>query len=214
MMIVAWLAKVLSVLDPAAAGVDASLPPMVLVHGIHGRAADMSRLAGLLRADGREVFTPSLRKADGSVPLEQLSEQLEQLIDERFGNRTIDLVGYSMGGIVSRHYVQCRSGGERVRRLVTLSSPHNGTILASLHPGPGSRQMRRNSEFLQSLNREADELKKHGFISFWTATDLIILPATSSRVPGAMNRHHWGLGHISFILERRLIRRVVAALRE
>ena len=214
MWIVAAIAALLAKTDPPARTADAYLPPVVLVHGIHGTGKDMVRLAGLLQADGRRVFIPTLQNANGTVPIEQLSDQLERYIREEVRSECIDLVGYSMGGIVSRHYGQRKDKSAKIRHLVTLSSPHHGTWTAHIHFGPATRQMRRGSEFLKQLDNAHRDPSAPRLISFWTATDLIILPASSSKVEGASNRHHWGLGHISFILEKRHIMKVVAALRE
>ena len=213
MRIVAWLSGMLAGLDPAPQPVNESLAPVVLVHGIHATAADMARLARVLRAEGWEVVTPSLTPNDGQAPIEELARQLDQYIEANVKRRPFDLVGYSMGGVVSRCYVQRLGGLSKVRHLATLSAPHHGTVMARLNPRPGGRDLRRGSEFLKQLNAEAGVLDDISFTSFWTPTDLIIVPASSSAMPQAENRRVWGLGHFSFIIERRCIRMVQEALR-
>lgn len=211
--LVAWLSVTLSSLDPAPAPVDPAKPPVVLVHGIDGSADDMSRLARALRADGREVFTPSLTPNNGRAPLEELSAQLETYIETHLPNRQFDLIGYSMGGLVTRHYLQCRNEKNRVLHFISLSAPHHGTVTAYLRRGPGSRQMRPGSEFLKTLNKETPDRGKVPSICFWTPTDLIIVPANSCVLPGAQKVRALGMGHFSFTMERSHIRRVVEALR-
>lgn len=212
MKIVAWLSGMLASMDPAAIPVDYAKPPVVVVHGIDGSARDMARLVRALQADGREVFAPSLSPNDGSSSIDELSAQLKEYIEGNVKRRPFDLIGYSMGGIVSRHYLQRRKGMEQTRKFITLCSPHHGTITAALRNQPGARQMRRGSPFLHDLNADATSLRKVGFTSFWTPTDLIILPARSSEMPGANNIRRWGVGHISFILEKRGIRKVIEVL--
>jgi triacylglycerol lipase len=74
-------------------------------------------------------------------------------------------------------------GLDRVRRFITISSPHRGTWTAYAATQPGCMQMRPNSEFLQDLNRDAAEiLGKLDFTSIWTPYDLMILPASSSEI--------------------------------
>ena len=213
MKIVAWLSGVLAGMDPSPKPVDSTLPPVVLVHGIHATAGDMTRLARALRAEGREVFTPTLNPHDGSVSIDFLAKQLDEYIEANVKRRPFDLAGYSMGGVVTRCYLQRHSGLEKVRRYVTLSAPHHGTVMAAFNSGHGGKDMRRGSEFLTKLNAEADVLKDLPFTSFWTPTDLIIVPASSSKMPQAKNVRMWGLGHFTFIIERRGIRKVVEALR-
>lgn len=212
--LVAWLSVTLSSLDPAPAPIDPAKPPVILVHGIDGSADDMSRLARALRADGREVFTPSLTPNNGRAPLEELSAQLASYVDAHVRARLFDLVGYSMGGLVTRHYLQHGNEQNRVLRFITLSTPHHGTVTAYLRRGPGSRQMRPGSDFLKALNQDTPVPGKAQAISFWTPTDLIIVPASSCVLPGAENIRAIGLGHFSFTMERSHIRRIVEALNQ
>lgn len=40
------------------------------------------------------------------------------------------LIGHSMGGLVSRYYIECLGGWQNVRRLFTLGTPHKGSVNA------------------------------------------------------------------------------------
>jgi triacylglycerol lipase len=209
MKFVAWLSVTLSSFDPAPAPVDPAKPPVVIVHGIDGSSRDMSRLARALRATGREVFTPSLTPNDGAVPLEDLSAQLDAYIDTHLPDRSFDLIGYSMGGIVTRHYLQNRNGHTRARRYISLSAPQNGTLTAYFRSGPGALQMRPGSPFLSQLHQDNPRVPT---TSFWAPTDLIILPPSSAHIPGASNVTKPGLGHFSFIMEKRRIQDIITTL--
>lgn len=211
----AWLAETLAKRDAPPREPDPSQPPVVLVHGIDGSARDMSRLARALRAAGRTVHAIDLVPNDGSASLEVLSAQLDAFIAGRVpGNTPFDLAGYSMGGVVSRHYIQEQGGHVRVRRFVTISSPHHGTLIAWLRRGPGAIQMRIGSEFLNRLSHPDSIAKLPPTTSFLTTTDLIIVPFTSSSLPGARNIRLFGWGHFTGIMEPHAIRRIVAALAE
>lgn len=213
-----FLATTLARRDPPPVGVDPSLPPAVLVHGLAGSPADMARVSRALRSRGRETFAPVFVPGNGTAPLEDLSVQLAAFIDQHIpaDRRPFDLVAHSMGGLVCRHYLQERGGLRHVRSLVTLSSPHRGTVMARLSGACGIRQMRPGSEFLSRLN-SAEALATLGQIpvtSLWTPTDLIIVPASSSVVPGFENVPLWGLGHISPVIGPRFIRRILRALED
>lgn len=209
----AWLAETLAKNDAPPCEPDPALPPVVLVHGIDGSSRDMARLARALRAAGRSVHAVDLEPSDGSARLEDLSAQLADFIlAELPGTGRIDLVGYSMGGIVARHYLQERGGHERVRCFVTISSPHHGTLTAWLRRGEGACQMRLGSAFLQQLAAPESAANLPPTISFQTMTDLIIVPFTSSTLAGAENVRLIGWGHFTGILEPHALRRIVAAL--
>ena len=69
-------------------------------------------------------------------------------------------VGFSMGGLVSRYYVQRLGGLDHVDRLVTLSAPHNGSLLANLIANKGCREMRPGSPSCRTWPATPNELEK------------------------------------------------------
>jgi triacylglycerol lipase len=185
----------LSLAAPDAEGA-APRPPVLLIHGMKDDARKMEPLARYLRAHGREVYTTSLRPSLGQVGLDELAGQLDAYVRETFpAGERFDLVGYSMGGLVSRYYVQRLGGLERVHRFVTVSTPHQGSVLAWLVPNPGGRQMRPGSAFLRDLERDADQLQRVGLTCLWTPMDLIVVPARNSLLPGAESRPLHCLAH-------------------
>ena len=214
MQLVAWVAGALSIMDAPAVSADPKLRPVVLVHGIHSDGNCMRRLEKHLRAQGRTVFTPSLSRCTGALPIEELAEQLSAYVKKHVGSGKFDLVGFSMGGLVSRYYVQRLGGLERVEHFVTMATPHQGTNLAWLHPGPGARQMRPRSAFLQDLSRDAHVLQSVKFTSFYTPLDTVIIPSRSSAMPQARNVAIWAAIHPSFLLEKRCLRAIEKVISE
>src|SRR5450755_3500226 len=129
-------------LAPAQAAVPGR-NPVLLVHGIYDSAAVMRPLSTWLTARGWEVTTLSMAPNDGSVPLEELAEQVRKCANVHFPrDRKFDLIGFSMGGVVSRYYVQRLGGAELVDRFICISAPNHGTGMAFLSNKPGCRQMR------------------------------------------------------------------------
>lgn len=209
----AWLAETLAKRDPSPRKPDPSQPAVVLIHGIDGSGRDMTRLARALAAGGRRVHCIDLVPNDGSAPIEELSSQLHSFVSTHVPDgEAFDLAGYSMGGLVARHYLQEREGHLRVRRFVSISSPHHGTLVASLRSKPGTCQMRRGSDFLENLSQPDSLAKLPPTTSFQTVTDLIIVPFTSSTLAGANNIRLFGWGHFTGVIESHAIRRVVAEL--
>jgi len=51
-----------------------------------------------------------------------LGQQVANYVAATFAPKPFDLVGFSMGGIVSRYYVQRLGGIDRVQRFITLAS--------------------------------------------------------------------------------------------
>lgn len=156
---------------------------VILVHGIFRDGRVFGVLAHELERRGRRAHTLDLQPNDGTGGLDALAEQVAAFAERVAPRRSFDLVGFSMGGLVSRYYVQRLGGDRRVRRFVTVGAPHNGSLLAYVRRGPGCEQMRPGSPFLADLNRDGHTLEAVGVASVWTPFDLMIVPATSSRLP-------------------------------
>ncbi len=187
-----------------------ALPPVILVHGIFRDHGVMRQLRRALEAAGRRVLTPDLRPADGTVGILELAGQLEGYLREQLApGERCDLIGHSMGGLVARTYVQCCDGEERVRRLVTLAAPHQGTLMAWFWPGRGVRDMRPGSPFLRKLAREVGRLERVRVVSVWTPYDMIIVPPESSALPVGENVCVRLAHHRAFLSSRRLAKRIV-----
>lgn len=156
---------------------------IILVHGFMDSENRMAYMAKYLRCHGWSVLTTTLRPSNGSVLLEELAAQLKLFISKNTSSdEQVDLVGYSMGGLICRYYLQRLSGLSKTDRFIAVSTPHKGTITANLFKGPGIRQMQPNSLFLQDLDRDADLLKQIACTVLYTPMDLTIIPARSSVV--------------------------------
>jgi triacylglycerol lipase len=192
--------------------VSQSRNPIVLVHGMWDTATVFGKLQAFLESQEYRVYSFDMRPSNGDAPLEVLAEQVAQFIDRTFKpDQAIDLLGFSMGGIVSRYYLQRLGGLERVQRFVTVSSPHNGTTMAELSFVPGGQQMRVGSLFLQDLNRDIDRLTQLQFTSIWTPMDAIIVPAASSQVAVANNQKVLVPWHKWMVSDRRSLTAIAKA---
>ncbi len=158
------------------------------MHGIWKSGAAFRRMAAHLRARGFEVHTIDLVPNDGAVALPALAEQVAAFVARTIPEGSpLDLVGFSMGGVVSRYYLQRLGGAARVRRFISISAPHHGTLTAYLARKPGAVQLRPDSPLLSELNRDLGDLAGLDVTSMWTPLDLMILPPESSRLP--IGRH-------------------------
>ena len=136
-----------------------------------------------LQRAGLQTHAMNLVPRNGDAGLDHLAGQLAAWIEAHFAaGQSIDVVGFSMGGLVARYYVQRLGGIERVRRFITMSSPHKGTWTAFLRQNRGARQMRPGSAFLQDLNRDAATVCRIEFTTIRTPFDLMIVPADSSEL--------------------------------
>ena len=170
------------------------LGPVLLVPGYGGSTAAFEPLARQLRAHGREVRLVEL-PGDGTGDLRDAAKALRSVADAALqqGAPSVDVVGYSAGGITARYWVKELGGAERARRVVTLGSPHHGTQLAALGPLLGAtcplgcQQLVPGSALLTDLNDGDETPAGPQWLSMWSATDQVVTPPETARLDGAKN---------------------------
>ncbi|MBU6428486.1 MAG: alpha/beta fold hydrolase, partial [Cyanobacteria bacterium REEB65] len=126
--------------------------PVVLVAGLDDTAAKMGAIDRYLLSKGwSEILAVTLTPSNGSVGQDVLATQLQGAA-LAFRTQThadhLDLVAFSMGGIVSRYYLQRLGGAQYVRHFVSISSPNHGSDDAYLGSGVGIAQLRPDSPFM------------------------------------------------------------------
>ncbi|HLO51130.1 MAG TPA: alpha/beta fold hydrolase, partial [Kamptonema sp.] len=184
-----------------------------LIHGIWDTNAIFNPMTAYLSQHGFRVYSLDLIPNNGSVGLDLLAVQLADFIDNSFDpEQPLDLIGFSMGGLVSRYYVQRLRGIDRVQRFITVSSPHHGTLTAYSFWLPGYVQMRPGSNFLRDLNQDAAMLQHINFTSIWTPYDAMIVPASSSQMPICREIKQNVLLHHLMITDPKILSAVVAEL--
>ena len=179
---------------------------VVLVHGIFETGSAFKTLKRRLEKRGFECYVPRLKPSDGRGGLNNVASRLKQDIDTKFGTKEpINIVAFSMGGNVSRQYLQVLGGAGRCENFITISSPHHGTKAAWLYPSQGATEVRPGSPFLANLQETQDQLGKIPVTSYRTPMDLIILPPTSSIWDRAENIEYPILMHPLMITSDRVI---------
>ena len=188
--------------------------PVILIHGIWDTKSIFSQMSARLTELGWAVHSLNLTPNDGSLGLDSLAKQLAEYISETFDpEQTLDIVGYSMGGIVSRYYVQRLGGINRVQRFITISSPHKGTLTAYSLALPGYLDMRPDSRLLRDLNQDVTVLKRINFTSMWTPFDIMIVPSNSSQMPVGKEVKLNVMLHRQMVTETQSINALVAELK-
>ena len=133
-------------------------PPVLLIHGYLATRGSLHLLEGHLARRGHVVmsfrFGPinlgDIRDSAGLI-----ARKVESIIAQT-GVTHVDIVGHSMGGLVGLYYVKRLGGRHRVRRLVLLGTPAQGTWsalfgLVTAPLGLASLQLLPGSPFLREL---------------------------------------------------------------
>jgi triacylglycerol esterase/lipase EstA (alpha/beta hydrolase family) len=194
--------------------------PVVLLHGYAQHTASFLWLVRRLRRDGW-VHLYSLRHTAVGGDIERSARKLGEAIDRirrDAGARDVDVIAHSMGGLVARAYVGARGAASGIGRLITLGTPHQGTLaLRWLGLDGMVAQMRPGSPVLRRLAASDAVPTVADCISIYSADDAIVVPASAAYYPGAFNIEVRGIGHSSMLFSRRvyeLVRENLAAARE
>ncbi|MGA9749166.1 MAG: hypothetical protein WBQ50_17050, partial [Nocardioides sp.] len=162
--------------------------------GYGGSVAALAPLERALTDAGREVvvMTPV---GSGTGDLAAQAEALDDIARATLADldaSSVDVVGYSAGGVVARSWVRDHGGDEVARRVLTLGSPHHGTRVAELAGNlfgdcaAACRQLVPDSDFLRALNAGDETPAGPAYISVWTSSDEIVVPPDSARLDGAL----------------------------
>lgn len=181
---------------------DPRRPALLLIAGFMcNRAAWRPLLdSGLLREFN--VATVNLQPIFGDIDAyaEVVHRAVERLRASTGAARVI-LVGHSMGGLAARVYLR-RHGDAHVARVVTLASPHHGTVFGRLGYSRNARQMARASRFIRQIAAD-DGGRWSRFTTVAALDDNMIVPRSSPLLPGARQIEIDGVGHLALIEDRR-----------
>jgi len=118
----------------------------------------------------------------------------------------VDIVGFSMGGLVARLALQDGETRARVANLVTLATPHSGTYLARFAATPVTLDLRPGSPAMQRLKeaqQAEDDPDGPRVVALWSAGDTVVVPAEGAQLEGAENIELEEFTHFGFLMHPR-----------
>jgi pimeloyl-ACP methyl ester carboxylesterase len=205
-------ARALFAADPLAAHI-----PVLLVHGLVDNRSVFTVMRRSLRRRGfAQVcswnYSPLL--ADAAAGAADLGAHIERIC-EQTGHDRVHVVGHSLGGLIARYHVQRQGGDRRVASLVTLGTPHQGSLWAHVLPTPLVRQLRPGSPLLRELAEPAPGCRTP-ITAIYSTLDEIVVPTSAGRCdhPDLDTRNVLvrGVGHMSLPMNRGVADEVAATL--
>ena len=164
-----------------------SVRPIVLIHGLWNTSDIFKSLTRKLDANYIDYFAPTLHHQFGKVSIIDLTKFLNKLIIDKYGlDQEIDLLGFSMGGIIGSYWLKNFEGNKRIKKFISVGSPHKGTLTAQIVPRfplKGISEMKINSKLLKDLYASNDFLENVNCISFFTNWDLMVFPGWKAYLP-------------------------------
>jgi triacylglycerol lipase len=168
--------------------------PVLLVPGYGGQTASLSVLAARIRATGRRAIVVRM-PGNGTGALNADASVLNDAVTRALagGAPSVDVIGYSAGGVVVLLWAREDGGAAKARRVITLGSPYHGAKIAAgaegFVPGacpPACQELVPGSSLLAQLDA-APAPARPRWMSLWTTDDQVVTPPESARLAGAVN---------------------------
>lgn len=182
---------------------DPSRPAVVLIHGYLCNRAVWRALLESGELDGCNVATVDLEPILGSIDdyADVVRDRVEQL-RAATGASQVVLVGHSMGGLAIRTYLR-KFGHATVAQVITLATPHHGTVFGRLGMGINGKQMAVGSAFTRELAQAWSSALAAKFLCIAARDDNLIVPRSSPLLPGARQVEIDRVGHLALIEDKR-----------
>lgn len=203
--------------------------PVMLIYGFGATRRTLAILEQRLRKDGYPIFSINLGGFFGTFntnSIEDLARFIDTKIEKlykkyRFRGR-LTVIGHSKGGLIGHYYVKRLKGAKRVKKLVTLGTPHNGTpwaLIAALTPLrwvlSSLKQMSPYSEFVSELKKIPfpKELK---VCSIYSRDDTVCpFPlAVLDEAPNVKNIEVFGVSHSELLIKKNVYYAIRHALKD
>ncbi|WP_307794595.1 alpha/beta hydrolase [Leifsonia sp. TF02-11] len=137
--------------------------PVVLLPGIYETWRFLHPLARRLHAAGHPVHVVAAL-GDNRMSLQEAADRVQRhLLENHLGDVTI--VAHSKGGLVARTLLARPETAARIRRVVAISTPFSGSVLAGWIPIPAVRALRPDGpDFARSATADVDVTR---VVSIW-----------------------------------------------
>ena len=120
-----------------------------------------------------------------------------------------------MGGLVARYYLTLGPGRhrKRVAHLITVGTPHGGTVFSAFGIGRAQVELRPRTPFFQRM--AAAPLPKSTQVTvLWSRADALVGTSEYASWRGCEELVFDDLGHLSLLYSRRVTAEIIERLRE
>jgi predicted alpha/beta hydrolase family esterase len=185
---------------------DPSRPTVLLVHGYMCNRAVWRYWLRRGIPTHWNVATVNLEPVFG--PVERYADVVRDAVETlraATGVERITLVCHSMGGLAARTFLR-QHGHHAVQRVITIDTPHHGTLFATLGHGPNARQMRKACAFVTELARDDEPVD---FVCFASQHDNLIVPRNNQILGCAEPVWFEQVGHLAMLASDEVLGKLV-----
>lgn len=179
--------------------------PVVFLHGYTCNRGLWNPWLRGLSEQGVPVRALTMEPAFGSIDayvdgIETAIQDLEQ----RYPGVQPVIVAHSMGGLAIRAWYRKHGRKGRLTRILTLGTPHGGTLLARFGRGRNGQEMRRGSLWLKELAAQEALSLAAEFDCYYSRCDQIVCPVETARLAGARAFEIEATGHLGLVFHPRI----------
>lgn len=160
---------------------------MLLIPGYGGEAGPLQAMASTLQAQGLTVEVVGIDDgtADLNVYAQRVIGRAQQFVAG--GAPSVDLVGFSAGGVIARIAGTDPVGVPVIRRIATIGTPNEGTQIAALGAlvgqcPPACAQLDPESDLLADLPAASSADR---YLTVWSRSDDVVRPPESAELENA-----------------------------
>lgn len=189
--------------------------PILFVHGIFHNKSAFFTLKQRLAFKGWHHFR-EINLFTSFQAIEKLALRVEKEVDrirEEYDTEQVDIVAHSMGGIVTRYYLQCRGGEAKVKNCITLGTPHQGTLWSRFSPLGHIRELHPESKLMKTL-KGAPLLQRTRAVSVFGDLDFLMHPKNTAFWEGARTIQLDNLGHAGLLYSKKVAQIITSHLDE
>jgi len=180
----------------------ASAGTVILIHDFGMTAASFWSLDRRLRRGG--WHTVAMRHGALRTDARVLGVELRSLVESVAASspKQIVLLGHGFGGMIARLYGR-DYGPTRVHRIITLGTPHRGSVLSPLH-GPMRDVLDPGGRLVTYVAASDPVPQQFDVIALLSTFDALVLPPANAEYPGAFNIQINDVGHNALLFSAKV----------
>ncbi len=189
---------------------------VVFIHGFFCNRAFWSPWMVQLQSQNRAFASVTLEPAFGSIDDYAAIVEAAVVNVTQATGQAPTLICHSMGGLAARAWLRSNAANDsRVKRVITIGSPHFGTALSTekaLLSFTNTHQMQRLGAWTQQLAKDEPSGRHSKFTCWYSNCDNIVVPTSTAMLPGADNRFVTAQGHVSMAFSKRVMQESLALI--
>lgn len=209
-----WRQAVAASLPHGGVNLNAPKAPVLLIHGFFCNHRVWDAMVAHLSALGHPVWRLDLEPLYCSI--DDYAPRIEAAVGAMLAGRAdqrFSIIGHSMGGLVTRAWLRAFPARlEQLNAVLTLGTPHVGTLIDPKARFRNTRQMVYRSQWLTELAEHETPMLRQRFSACITRQDPIVFPQTEQWLPGMRVHTVSGIGHLEMCAHPQMLAWVSAEL--